>query len=611
MRVSQIAALGVPIFVCAAALAAQQPQSPAPQQPPQTFRSGVTVVPVDVRVLDRNGKPITDLKQEDFTIIEDGVPQKIVHFSFHALTPMAVPEPGAPLDFRKPLDAPLVPQNRRIFLLVLGTGRQVGPVKGVEAAMKFVKERLLPQDQVAILAYNRATDFTADHKKVVETLQRYWDKHEWIEAKMRHHFSGLAAEYASREIPPHIQKEVDAIFQGPGALTSRSLTGTGATDAGQIAEDRRRTRDQIQRAEIAADRLANNMGTAFDLSAVQEAGLNDLSFDEYVEKASDTESDLAKLYAGLRYLRYLDGEKHMVFLTPNGLFLPRLENSNSIAALANDARVSVDIIHTYGMAGGQPPLPASRMPRGGPAAATASLASAVPSASAIFQQRFAIGSSRQISNLTGGTTTAFQSGAKAFADLDESTRAQYLLGYSPTNGNWDGAFRRISVRVNRKDARVLYRHGYAARREITPLNRQQYLTYSRVAAAANAAREIKDFKFSIGEPSLTTAADGSAVTLDLHIQPGAVKFVQKDGSYIGKVEALYFCADRKQLLIGEQWQTLDFNLTEANYQKFLREGVSYTVRIPLTGEPQYVKAILYDYAADLVGSVMRDLAKKK
>lgn len=76
------------------------------------------------------------------------------------------------------------------------------------------------------------------------------------------------------------------------------------------------------------------------------------------------------------------------------------------------------------------------------------------------------------------------------------------------------------------------------------------------------------------------------------------------------MEALYICADGKQALVGEQWQTLDFKLTEENYQKFLREGVGYTLQIEVTGEPQYLKATLYDYTADLVGSAMKTLGKR-
>jgi hypothetical protein len=237
------------------------------------------------------------------------------------------------------------------------------------------------------------------------------------------------------------------------------------------------------------------------------------------------------------------------------------------------------------------------------------LNSAVPSAGVIFTQRFSVGSSRQISDLTGGTTTAFAAGDQAFRRLDESTRAQYLLGYSPTNGNWNGAYRRITVKVNRKEARVLYRHGYAARQEIKPLSRREYLTYSRIASAANMPRAIDDLKMQVGQTAVQTTPEGKALSVDLRIQPGAVKFTRQDDGYVAKIEALYFCADAKEQLVGENWQTLDFKLTEENYQKFMREGVGYTIRVPLSGEPKYLKVILYDYAADLVGSSMVQLKK--
>lgn len=44
----------------------------------------VTMVPIDVRAFDRCGKPVTDLAAGDFEIFEDGVPQRIAHFSTQA-----------------------------------------------------------------------------------------------------------------------------------------------------------------------------------------------------------------------------------------------------------------------------------------------------------------------------------------------------------------------------------------------------------------------------------------------------------------------------------------------------------------------------------------------
>ena len=38
-------------------------------------------------MLDKDSKPITDLKQADFTLRENGVAQTITHFSFETMEP--------------------------------------------------------------------------------------------------------------------------------------------------------------------------------------------------------------------------------------------------------------------------------------------------------------------------------------------------------------------------------------------------------------------------------------------------------------------------------------------------------------------------------------------
>ena len=115
---------------------------------------------------------------------------------------------------------------------------------------------------------------------------------------------------------------------------------------------------------------------------------------------------------------------------------------------------------------------------------------------------------------------------------------------------------------------------------------------------------IDDLKMAIGTPAMSGTADARLVDVDVRIQPGGVKLARNGQDYIGRVEALSFCGDARQKVIGEAWQTIDFKLTEENYQKFQRVGVSFTVRIPISADPAYVKVILYDYSADLVGSTM-------
>lgn len=49
-----------------------------------------------------------------------------------------------------------------------------------------------------------------------------------------------------------------------------------------------------------------------------------------------------------------------------------------------------------------------------------------------------------------------------FKELQEEMRSQYSLGYSSSNGNRDGGFRKIEIRTRNKDQRVQARKGYFA-----------------------------------------------------------------------------------------------------------------------------------------------------
>jgi hypothetical protein len=72
---------------------------------------------------------------------------------------------------------------------------------------------LLPQDRVAVLAYDRATDFTTNHDQISQLIERLRRSNERIEALLAQRFSGLAAVYGSRGMPPALQTEI-APFEG-------------------------------------------------------------------------------------------------------------------------------------------------------------------------------------------------------------------------------------------------------------------------------------------------------------------------------------------------------------------------------------------------------------
>ncbi|MBL8148607.1 MAG: VWA domain-containing protein [Blastocatellia bacterium] len=57
----------------------------------------------------------------------------------------------------------------------------------------------------------------------------------------------------------------------------------------------------------------------------------------------------------------------------------------------------------------------------------------------------------------------------AFRQIEDDLRQQYILAYTPSNDTTDGAFRTITVKLNRKDSRevkVLHRRGYYTKKGV-------------------------------------------------------------------------------------------------------------------------------------------------
>lgn len=86
--------------------------------------------------------------------------------------------------------------------------------------------------------------------------------------------------------------------------------------------------------------------------------------------------------------------------------------------------------------------------------------------------KLASGALRKVSDRTGGRAffpSAPSELRASFSQIDQELRSQYLVAYSPTNKQHDGAYRRVRIEVVnpelRKDKpRLQYRQGYYARR---------------------------------------------------------------------------------------------------------------------------------------------------
>lgn len=130
-----------PVPDSASRLAAKRDEPFEVRSREDTLRIETRLVNLNVKALDRSGKPITNLKQEDFSIYEDGVKQDLTHF--------------------KPVDAPV----NLILLLDLSGSTQKKRKAMIEAAHRFI-DSLPAGDKVSVVAFTRTyrplTDFTSD-----------------------------------------------------------------------------------------------------------------------------------------------------------------------------------------------------------------------------------------------------------------------------------------------------------------------------------------------------------------------------------------------------------------------------------------------------------------
>jgi VWFA-related protein len=579
-------------------------------QAPGAIRVQITLVPVNVVVTDKDDKPVTDLTRDDFTIVEDGVRQTIAHFSLQTLQADAIAPAAATqkAGLRKVPTASLEPQTRRTMVIVLGRGRLQNPSRSIDALISFVRQDLLPQDMVAVMAWNRATDFTADHERVIQVLERFRKYHEGIESKMALRFSGLAAIYGSMDIPKNLQPDIDKVFAAPGAVAARQLPPGRISDQGRIEDDARRVIDGLQRMDVGLGARVSS------LDQLEVDALTDLSFEDYVSSNAQTMQDLQNLYSAVEYLRYMDGGKRLLYFSDQGLGLPRLENDQSLAALANDARVAIDTFQTGGVdATGLPSAEfadaSERLVAGVERTGSGRAGAGERGRSGTFSRMFALQSLRNISRLTGGRTAIHSDIGRALSSLDALTRAEYLLGYYPKNPDWNGAYRSITVRVNRPGLKVSYRRGYYARTTLQPFDRKLFLSYSRIAAAGQYDREIKDLRVKAKATAAPAPGGGREARIDIVLDPARVPFTEENGLHVASLQFTTYYGDARGRYLGDAWHTLELKLRPSTWDRVSKEGIAFSTRVPIVTDGQTFKIVVYSYDADLVGSVTTTLKK--
>lgn len=163
----------------------QQPGKPPTVAPDDVVKLGITLVQVDAIVTDKNGRPVTDLKAEDFEIYEDGKKQKITNLSYVVTQPDNTP--ATPSEKTKNADKTTLAtppvqlrpdQVRRTIALVIDDLQlSTESFKFARQSLKkFVDEQMQPGDLVAIIRTGAGRgvlqQFTSDKRQLYAAIDR-------------------------------------------------------------------------------------------------------------------------------------------------------------------------------------------------------------------------------------------------------------------------------------------------------------------------------------------------------------------------------------------------------------------------------------------------------
>ena len=150
--------------------------------------------------------------------------------------------------------------------------------------------------------------------------------------------------------------------------------------------------------------------------------------------------------------------------------------------------------------------------------------------------------------------------SSAFQEAADDAKVSYSLTFSPAAGSLDGTYHRLEVTVNRSGVKLRYRPGYVAApdRAVAP---------SLADAIANPV-DLAGIGFTV---HLDKVEEGYKVSVV--IDPRNVTLELKDGKWIGSLQLI--------VVVGkvEQLTTIPLNFTEALYRRVKDEGLQMGAQV--------------------------------
>ncbi|WP_263415372.1 VWA domain-containing protein [Terriglobus albidus] len=395
------AALMLPMLLGASTVAqtaSQVPNQQPGQAPVFTISVRSEIVLTNVVARDKQGNVVKDLKSSDFTVFENGKPQKISSFDFQNVdlaaalkeqTTVAGTTSIAKMLERSIGEDKQALRDHRLIVIFfdLSSMQQSDIDRGVDSAKEYIDKKMAPADLVAVVSLDTSLklvqDFTSDRQSLLRAV---------------------------------------GSFNG--------TEGQGFANGGN----------------------GDSEGTADDASSFVA--------DDSEYNSLNTDRSLYAILQVAKSLERVDQRKSLLYFS-GGLTRNGIENQASLRAATNaatKANMSIYSVDTRGLQALPPVGDASTGSTRGTSAYNGAAMQSRLDSNFSSQETLASLSS----DTGGKAFFDSNDFGPAFQAIQHDTEAYYIIGFRSTDQRRDGSFRKLQVKINRPDIKLEYRPGYYA-----------------------------------------------------------------------------------------------------------------------------------------------------
>jgi VWFA-related protein len=557
-------------------------QEQKPEVPSPAIRVSVRLVLADAVVTDKDGKVVTGLGPQDFTVLEDGKPQKVTMVWFEQPAELArvlrgqraIMPPNVTTNrpaYRMPSGAPVI-----VLLDALNTPVQDQSRARLEM-LKYLDKQLQPGQQIAVYTLARS----------LKMLQDFTDDPALLKAAVQSFNPSVSMELQIADVNQRLPRL-------SGALPDSGVRSPGR-DPGLFIQ--RMQEFYEEQTNVVTDARVGMTLTAFRGIAQAVAGLPGRKSLVWVSGAFP----MATYSRVIQYSANPNNDPNRVRI--ENLYEDKLRETDSILT---DAQVAVYAVDARGLMG---QLLGGAEDQGVSKAGTlvggAEYAQSLQLASGALQETQA--TMKQVAGDTGGKFFINQNELDHSVALSVQDGASYyLLGYSP-EGKADSKYHKIEVKVNRPGATVRARHGY-------------YAAGSGDDAKATKQRDAEvGMAMQYGSPGATgvtfdarvtppTPAAKMKVGIDFIVDPSTIS-AQDDAG--GKKLALEFHAaayGSNRKLAGQKDVAIKPTLKPADFTRIQQQGLPYHVDVELPPGRYTLRLGVVDQHNGVIGTADMPLA---